>query len=129
MNLAGSTQPLHVEDPGRVILDWSTPFDLTKVQLLEKVSKAMYAGRSAQDVSAPPPRPSWPRSDQRVSLQIQYANKVLNDFKSNENAWRTVDKILDNCQDINVRFFALQILDDAIKVSARRSAPPPPAPR
>lgn len=48
---------------------------------------------------------------------MQYANRVLNEFKSNENAYMTVDKILELCPDNNAKFYALQILDEAIKVS------------
>ncbi len=48
---------------------------------------------------------------------MQYANRVLNEYKGNQNAWTTVDKILELCQDNNAKFFALQILDEAINVS------------
>lgn len=48
---------------------------------------------------------------------MQFANQLLNQFKSNENAWMTVDKILDLSNDNNVKFYALQILDEAINVS------------
>ena len=48
---------------------------------------------------------------------MQFANQLLNQFKSNENAWMTVDKILDLTNDNNVKFYALQILDEAINVS------------
>lgn len=48
---------------------------------------------------------------------MQYANTLLNQFKGNDQAWMTVDKILELSQDNNVKFFALQILDEAINVS------------
>lgn len=48
---------------------------------------------------------------------MQYANRILNEYKGNQNAWMTVDKILELCQDNNAKFFALQILDEAINVS------------
>lgn len=48
---------------------------------------------------------------------MQYANRVLNEYKGNQSAWMTVDKILELCQDNNAKFFALQILDEAINVS------------
>ena len=50
-------------------------------------------------------------------LQMQYANRVLNEYKANENSWMSVDKILEYCPDNNAKFFALQILDEAINVS------------
>ena len=48
---------------------------------------------------------------------MKYANHVLNEYKSHENEYMTVDKILELCPDNNAKFFALQILDEAIKVS------------
>ena len=51
---------------------------------------------------------------------MQFANQLLNDFKSNDQAWRAVDKIIDLAADNNVKFFALQILDEAINVSHNR---------
>jgi len=38
---------------------------------------------------------------------MQYANRVLNQYKGNENAYMTVDKILQMCDDNNAKFFAL----------------------
>ena len=52
---------------------------------------------------------------------MQYANQLLNQFKSNEQAWMAVDKILELTSDNNVKFFALQILDEAINVSQTHS--------
>ena len=48
---------------------------------------------------------------------MQYSNRVLNQYKGNEQAWMTVDKIMEHATDNNVKFFALQILDEAINVS------------
>ena len=48
---------------------------------------------------------------------MNYANQVMNQYKGNENAWMTVDAIITRCNDNNTKFFALQILDEAIKVS------------
>ena len=42
----------------------------------------------------------------------------MNQFKGHEQAYMTVDKILQMCNDNNAKFFALQVLDDAINVSA-----------
>lgn len=42
---------------------------------------------------------------------------MLNEFKQNDLAWMTVDKILENAQNPNTKFFGLQMLDDAVNVS------------
>ena len=49
---------------------------------------------------------------------MAYANKVLNELKGNQSAFMYVDTIFQLCSDNNVKFIALQILDEAIKVSA-----------
>ena len=41
----------------------------------------------------------------------------MNDFKLNPDAWMVVDKILDMSPDLNAKFFALTILDEAVNVS------------
>lgn len=43
------------------------------------------------------------------------ANHVMNEFKSNSDAWMAVGTILDTTDDVNTKYFALQILDDAVK--------------
>lgn len=45
------------------------------------------------------------------------ANAILNQFKSNEKAWLTVDKILVHSNNTMSKFLALQILDEAVQVS------------
>lgn len=42
------------------------------------------------------------------------ANQILNQFKSNQNAWLTVDKILMQSSNMMSKFLALQILDEAV---------------
>lgn len=41
----------------------------------------------------------------------------MNGFKEHPEAWTHVDKILDKAQSPNTKFFALQILDEAVNVS------------
>ena len=48
---------------------------------------------------------------------MKMANDLLNQFKSNENAWLCVDQILELSQNQNSKFLALQILDEAVNVS------------
>lgn len=45
------------------------------------------------------------------------ANNILNQFKEHQNAWQVVDKILDHSKEPNTKFFALQILDEAVNVN------------
>ena len=41
----------------------------------------------------------------------------MNQFKQHQDAWMVVDKILDQSPDLNTKFFALTILDEAVNVS------------
>ena len=45
------------------------------------------------------------------------ANEILNQFKSYPESWLVVDRILQQAQNPNTKFFALQILDEAVNVS------------
>lgn len=45
------------------------------------------------------------------------ANNILNQFKEHPDAWINVDKILDKAPSPNTKFYALQILDEAVNVS------------
>lgn len=40
----------------------------------------------------------------------------MNQFKSHPDAWTYVDKILDKAQSPHTKFYALQILDEAVNV-------------
>ena len=51
---------------------------------------------------------------------MEYANQMLNEFKSHQDAWTVVDFILLQSEDINTRFFGLSILDEAVNVSIVR---------
>jgi hypothetical protein len=44
------------------------------------------------------------------------ANDILNQFKQHPDAWTHVDKILEKAQSPNTKFYALQILDEAVNV-------------
>ena len=44
------------------------------------------------------------------------ANDILNQFKSYPDAWTIVDQILEKSQNANTKFYALQILDEAVNV-------------
>ena len=44
------------------------------------------------------------------------ANQLLNEFKSNPDAWMCVDKILSESKNPHSKFLALQILDEAVNV-------------
>ena len=51
------------------------------------------------------------------TLKMGKAHTILNQFKSDANAWTCVDSILMNCPNPHGKFLALQILDEAINVS------------
>lgn len=44
------------------------------------------------------------------------ANDILNQFKAYPDAWLVVDRILQVAQNPNTKFYALQILDEAVNV-------------
>ncbi|KAF4664086.1 Exportin-1 [Perkinsus olseni] len=79
-------------DP-RILLDVSQPYTPEKVQALDQVVAAMYTGTQEQ---------------RRIS------DEVLRTLKSNEGSWRLVDGILSMSQDPNTKFYALQLLKEAI---------------
>lgn len=87
---------MHAQNPGfQTLLDFSTPFDQNKLAILEQVITAMYSP-NRKDVSTI-----------ILTLQIELANSVLNQFKTHDLAWMTVDSILANAQNPNTKFFGL----------------------
>lgn len=42
------------------------------------------------------------------------SNSVMNQFKEHPDSWQCVDKVLDQSQNPDTKFFALQILDQAV---------------
>lgn len=44
----------------------------------------------------------------------------MNQFKQHPDAWTHVDKILEKAQNPNTKFYALQILDEAVNVSTNK---------
>lgn len=75
------------------ILDFSKPVD---IPLLEKVVSTLFT----------------PGADQVTRSK---ADQVLTSFKTNENSWQQAGVILQTSKDNNTRYFALQVLEDAIK--------------
>lgn len=45
---------------------------------------------------------------------MQQANNILNQFKQHQDAWLTVDQILEKSQNAHGKFLALSILDEAV---------------
>ena len=91
----------------QALLDFNTRFDQQKLDTLELVIAAMYSP-NRKEVSCIP---------FTTFAQIEEANRILNEFKMNENAWMTVDSILQHAKTPNTKFFGLQMLDDAVNVS------------
>jgi hypothetical protein len=67
---SNSNTPTPTGGPAATLLNWSTPFDQQKVQILDQVVAGMYSG---------------------IKSDMEYANQILNEFKSHENAWHGVD--------------------------------------
>jgi len=81
-----------MSDPS-ILLDFSSEFSAQKVVMLDLVVTAMYSG-SAEERGQ--------------------ANGLLNQFKAYTDAWTYVDRIIENSQNPNSKFFALSILDEAV---------------
>jgi len=85
--------PAALQADPNILLDWSTDFDNFKVQVLENVVNVMFSGSGQNRV---------------------VANDILNKFKSNPDSWLVVDRILQQASNPNTKFFALQILEEAV---------------
>eukprot|EP00301_Raphidiophrys_heterophryoidea_P005279 c12235_g1_i1.p1 GENE.c12235_g1_i1~~c12235_g1_i1.p1 ORF type:complete len:135 (-),score=36.17 c12235_g1_i1:761-1165(-) len=75
------------------LLEFQSGFDPQKVRLLDEIVGA---------VSGDPQR-------------SKDAQAILTQFQDHPDAWTTVDKILDNSLSPETKFFALQVLEKAIK--------------
>lgn len=76
-----------------ILIDWSRPFDEQRLKALDMVVNYMFAGNHQEKVNA---------------------NQLLNEFKSHEDAWMSVDIILQQSTSPHAKFLALQILDEAV---------------
>jgi len=85
-----------MNNPFLVLLDKSTPFDMSKVQILDQVTDAMYGKATNPN-------------------DINTANKVLNELKNDPDFWMSTDFILENSSNPNTKFLCLVFLEDAIK--------------
>lgn len=85
--------PAALQADPNILLDWSTDFDNFKIQVLENVVNVMFGGSGQNRV---------------------VANDILNKFKSNPDSWLVVDRILQQALNPNTKFFALQILEEAV---------------
>ena len=79
------------------ILDFNSPFDTGKVDMLDRIMNILYGPSNPQD--------------------RDMAHKIINEFKQNPQAWLYADTILEMSNSPNTKFFALSILEDAINVS------------
>jgi len=73
------------------LLDFSRPFD---VALLETTVRTLYDSKNPQQ---------------------PHAHSVIVALRESVQAWSFVDKILRESQDVQTRFVALQILEDAVR--------------
>lgn len=75
------------------LVDFSRPFDQPRLEAFNTVVHYMFANDP---------------------VMMGKAHTILNQFKSDANAWTCVDSILMNCPNPHGKFLALQILDEAI---------------
>lgn len=88
------------------LLDWSTPFDSSKVQLYDSCVQMLHSN-DQNKVSA-----------SLLTPQRSQVHNVLNDFQAHPDAWQAVDTILLNSSNTISQFQALSILDFTIQVGA-----------
>ena len=80
-----------------LMLDFNSPMNMEKVQVLDNIMNILYGPSNPQD--------------------RDMAHKIINEFKQNPQAWLYADTILELSTSPNTKFFALSILEDAINVS------------
>ncbi len=73
------------------LLNFDAPFDTT---LMDRIVTCMYQGNAQE---------------------IQAAQKILTQFQQHPNAWTKVSIILEESQNLNSKFIALQILKEVIQ--------------
>ena len=79
-------------------MDFSPPLDAGKLAQLERVIEAMYSGTT---------------DDRRI------ADSVLRGIKDKDDGWLLAESILATSANVNLRFFAVSLLEDAIKLRWR----------
>ena len=111
-------------DPS-VLFDAGQPFTHDKVQMLDFLVKSMYDQDlvvncfSNDFLNAPgvlQVKQGAQQLTQNSKLHVQKtAHEILARLKELEGAWRFVDAILDKAELDQTKFFALQVLENAIK--------------
>ncbi|CRG95257.1 exportin-1, putative [Plasmodium gallinaceum] len=76
------------------LLDKNQPFDSEKLKLLDNVVEALL--------------------DTKDKNRRDFAQNLLNQFKMLDNAWRSVSIILEHSENVNTKFYGLQILEECI---------------
>ncbi|SCN12403.1 exportin-1, putative [Plasmodium malariae] len=76
------------------LLDKNQPFDAEKLKLLDNVVEALL--------------------DTKDKNRRDFAQNLLNQFKMLDNSWRSVSIILEHSENVNTKFYGLQILEDCI---------------
>ncbi|CRG99898.1 exportin-1, putative [Plasmodium relictum] len=76
------------------LLDKNQPFDAEKLKLLDNVVEALL--------------------DTKDKNRRDFAQNLLNQFKMLDNSWRSVSIILEHSENVNTKFYGLQILEECI---------------
>ncbi|SBT56131.1 exportin-1, putative [Plasmodium ovale wallikeri] len=76
------------------LLDKNQPFDADKLKLLDSVVEALL--------------------DTKDKNRRDFAQNLLNQFKMLDNSWRSVSIILEHSENVNTKFYGLQILEECI---------------
>lgn len=76
------------------LLDKTSPFGAEKLKLLDTVVEALL--------------------DTQDKNRRDFAQNLLNQFKLLDNAWRSVSIILEHSENVNTKFYGLQILEECI---------------
>ncbi|KEG01142.1 exportin-1, putative [Plasmodium vinckei vinckei] len=76
------------------LLDKNQPFDADKLKLLDNIVEALL--------------------DTKDKNRRDFAQNLLNQFKMLDNSWRSVSVILDHSENVNTKFYGLQILEECI---------------
>ena len=93
----------------RALLDNTIPWDLSKIKLLEEIISIFFKNPNHPSV--------WLQLFNGSNyIQAIEANQILVQLKQDPDLWQAADSILESAEDPNTKFFALQVLEQAIQV-------------
>ena len=98
-----------------VLVNKEIPWNIDKIKLLDEAVKLFYNNPAHPVVRN--------RFTPQSSSQAQEVGQVLVQLKEDPELWEAADAILENAEDPNTKFLALQLLEKAIQVILANRSP------